>query len=281
MQFINRRRSEMTTPTQTAADRARHIWGAVDYQPLAVQDVVVSELLARAADVHSGYRVLDVAAGTGNTALAAARRGARVTATDLVPSMLQTASRRAAAEGLELEVQVADALELPFEDDTFDVVLSSFGAMYAPDQKRAASELARVCRPGGRIGMANWTPQGLIARLQKVMASVMPKPPQAPPGLPPVAWGIEKHCRDLFGSRVIQLTANVRVHEMCARSAQEQVDMQARHLPPWHFVYNSLPPDAQQQLTAGAIAEYERVNSATDGTLVAHSEYLEVVAVTA
>ena len=135
----------MTTPTQTAADRARHIWGAVDYQPLAVQDVVVSELLARAADVHSGYRVLDVAAGTGNTALAAARRGARVTATDLVPSMLETASRRAAAEGLEIEVQVADALELPYDDDTFDVVLSTFGAMYAPDQKRAASELARVC----------------------------------------------------------------------------------------------------------------------------------------
>ena len=271
----------MTTPTQTAADRSRHIWGAVDYQPLAVQDVVVSELLARAAGVHSGYRVLDVAAGTGNTALAAARRGARVTATDLVPSMLETASGRAEAEGLELEVQVADALELPFEDDTFDVVLSSFGAMYAPDQKRAASELARVCRPGGRIGMANWTPQGLIARLQKVMASVMPKPPQPPQGLPPVAWGIEKHCRDLFGSRVIKLTANVRVHEMCARSAQEQVDMQARHLPPWHFVYNSLSPDARQQLTVGAIAEYERANSATDGTLVARSEYLEMVAVTA
>jgi SAM-dependent methyltransferase len=271
----------MTTPTQTAADRARHIWGAVDYQPLAVQDVVVSELLARAADVHSGYRVLDVAAGTGNTALAAARRGARVTATDLVPSMLQTASRRAAAEGLDMEVQVADALELPFEDDTFDVVLSTFGAMYAPDQKRAASELARVCRPGGRIGMANWTPDGLIARLQKVMASVMPKPPQAPPGPPPVAWGAEQHCRDLFGSQVAELTANVRVHEMCAESAQEQVDMQARHLPPWHFVTNSLPPEAQQKLAAGAIAEYERVNSATDGTLVAHSEYLELVAVTA
>src|SRR5690349_3016503 len=131
----------MTTPTQTVAKRTLHVWGAVDYQPIAVQDVVVSELLARAADVHSGHRVLDVAAGTGNTALAAARRGARVTATDLVPSMLETASRRAAAEGLELDVQLADAQDLPFEDGTFDVVMSSFGAMYAPDQRRTASEL--------------------------------------------------------------------------------------------------------------------------------------------
>src|SRR5438128_1814803 len=152
----------MTTPTQTVAYRARHVWGAVDYQPIAVQDVVVSELLARAVDVHSGQRVLDVAAGTGNTALAAARRGARVTATDLVPRMLETASRRAAAEGLELDVQVADAQDLPFEDGTFDVVMSSFGAMYAPDQRRTASELIRVCRPGGRIAMANWTPDGLV-----------------------------------------------------------------------------------------------------------------------
>jgi SAM-dependent methyltransferase len=268
----------MTTPTQTVASRVRHIWGAVDYQPLAVQDVVVSELLALAADVHSGYRVLDVAAGTGNTALAAARRGAQVTATDLVPSMLETASRRAAAEGLELDVQTADAAELPFEDGTFDVVLSSFGAMYAPDQRRTASELVRVCRPGGRIGMANWTPDGLIARLQRAMMSVMPAPPQPPPGPPPVAWGTEKHCRELFGDSVRELTATVRVHEMCARTPQEFVEMQARHLPPWHMVHKSLPPEGQQKLAAAAMAEYERVNRATDGTLVACAEYLEVVA---
>ncbi len=271
----------MTTPTQTLSERARKVWSAVDYHPIAVQDVLVSELLARAADVRSGYRVLDVAAGSGNTALAAARRGARVTATDLVPGPLETASRRAAAEGLELDVRVADAQDLPFEDGTFDMVLSTFGAMYAPDQRRTASEMVRVCRPGGRIGMANWTPDGLVARLQRVMASVMPKPSSPPPGKPPVAWGSEQHCRELFGIRVAGLVATVRVHEMCARSAQEQVELMADHLAPWHLAHESLPPQARQKLTAGAVAEYERANRATDGTLVARAEYLEVVAVTA
>lgn len=271
----------MTTPTQTIADRARKVWGAVDYHAIAVQDVVVSELLARAADVHSGQRVLDVAAGSGNTALAAARRGARVTAADVVPSLLATASRRAAAEGLELDVQVADVQELPFEDGTFDIVMSSFGAMYAPDQRRTVSELIRVCRPGGRIAMANWTPDGLVARLQRAMASVMPKPPQAPPGPPPVMWGSEQHCRDLFGSRVTELVATVRVHEMCARSAAEQVELMADHLPPWHLALKALKPESVAKLTIAAAAEYENANRATDGTLVARAEYLELVATTA
>jgi SAM-dependent methyltransferase len=271
----------MTTPTQTVADRARKMWGSVDYHPIAVQDVIVSELLARAAQVHSGQRVLDVAAGSGNTALAAARRGARVTATDVVPGLLETASRRAAAEGLDLDVQVADAQDLPFEDGTFDLVMSSFGAMYAPDQQRTASELIRVCRPGGRIAMANWTPDGLVARLQRAMASVMPKPPQAPPGPPPVMWGSVQHCRELFGSRVAELSTSVRVHEMCARSAREQVELMASHLPPWHLALGALKPEAVEKVTVAAMAEYDNANRATDGTLVARAEYLELVAITA
>ncbi|MGH3373877.1 MAG: class I SAM-dependent methyltransferase [Actinoallomurus sp.] len=275
----------MTTPTQTKAERTRQMWAAVDYHPIAVQDLLVSELLARAADVHSGYRVLDVASGSGNSALAAARRGARVTATDIVPGALETASRRAAAEGLELDVEVADAQDLPFEDGTFDVVLSSFGAIYAPDQQRTVGELLRVCRPGGRIGMANWTPDGVVARLQRAMASVMPRPAQpaqpAKPPTPPVAWGSEQHCRELFGDRVTSLDATVRVHEMCARSAGAQVELMAGHLAPWHFATRSLPTEAQRKLAEGAVAEYERVNRATDGTLVARAEYLELVAVKA
>ncbi|MCO5972509.1 class I SAM-dependent methyltransferase [Actinoallomurus soli] len=272
----------MTTPAQTMAERTRQMWAAVDYHPIAVQDVLVSELLARAADVHSGHRVLDVAAGSGNSALAAARRGARVTATDIVPAALETAVRRAAAEGLQLEVEVADAQDLPFEDGTFDVVLSSFGAMYAPDQQRTVGELLRVCRPGGRIAMANWTPDGVVARLQRVMASVMPPPAQAaPPRKPPVAWGSEQHCRELFGDRVTSLSATVRVDEMCAPSAGAQVELMAGHLAPWHMATKVLPPESQQKLAEAAAAEYERVNRATDGTLVARAEYLEVVAVKA
>jgi ubiquinone/menaquinone biosynthesis C-methylase UbiE len=204
-----------------------------------------------------------------------------VTATDLVPSLLETASRRAAAEGLELDVQIADAQELPFEHCTFDVVMSSFGVMYAPDQKRAVSELIRVCRPGGRIAMANWTPDGLVARLQRAMASVMPKPPQPPPGPPPVMWGSQQHCQELFGSRVAELTATVRVHEMCARSAREQVELMANHLPPWHLACKSLPSEALAKLIVAAMAEYDNANRATDGTLVARAEYLELVAIKA
>lgn len=267
----------MTTTPQALTERARNVWGSADYNPIAVRDVLVSELLARAADVHSGQRVLDVAAGTGNTALAAARRGGLVTATDLVPGMLDTASRRAAVEGLEIRTQVADAQELPFEDDSFDVVLSSFGVMYAPDQQRAADELLRVCRPGGRIGLANWTPDGLVARLQKVMAANMPAPP-GPRGAPPVMWGTEEHCRKLFGSRVAKLDTAVRSNEWCAPSAEAQAAFLVSHLPPWRAGYRSLAPDVQEKVGEGAIAEIRRANRAGDGTLVALADYLEVVA---
>jgi SAM-dependent methyltransferase len=274
----------MTTAPQIQAqtERMRSVWGAVDYQPIAVQDVLVSELLARAADVHSGDRVLDVAAGTGNTALAAARRGARVIATDFVSAMLETASRRAAAEGLDLGVQVADALDLPFDDDSFDVVLSSFGAMYAADQQRTADELLRVCRPGGRIGLANWTPDGLVARLQKVIAAHMPPPPAAAPRpTPPVLWGDEQHCRRLFGARVASLTAAVRTDEWCAPSAEAQVELLRRHLPPWRAAEGKLPAEGRERMAAAAVAELAGANRATDETLVAGADYLELVAIVA
>ncbi|HEU5160887.1 MAG TPA: class I SAM-dependent methyltransferase [Streptosporangiaceae bacterium] len=274
----------MTTAPQIQAqsERMRAVWGAADYQPIAVQDVLVSELLAFAADVHSGHRVLDVATGTGNSALAAARRGARVTATDFVPAMLETASRRAVAEGLDLRVEVADAQDLPFEDDSFDVVLSSFGAMYAADQQRTAHELMRVCRPGGRIGMANWTPGGLVARLQKIIAAHMPPPPaSAPRPTPPVLWGDEEHCRRLFGSGVTSLTAVPRTDEWCAASAEDQVDLLRRHLAPWRAAEEKLPPEGRERLAQAAIAEIAGANRATDGTLVAGADYLEIVAIVA
>jgi SAM-dependent methyltransferase len=269
----------MSSTAQAISEQMRNVWGRVDYHPIAVRDVVVSEQLARVADVHSGECVLDVAAGSGNTALAAARRGGQVTATDLVPNLLEIASRRAAVEGLEVRVQVADAQDLPFEDGSFDVVLSSFGVMFAPDQQRAADELIRVCRPGGRIGLANWTPDGLVARLQKVLAAHMPKPAGAPPrGAPPVLWGDEQHCQKLFGNRVSKVSAAVRAHEWCAPSAEAQVDLLRHHLGPWQAAYESLTPEARGQMTAAAVAEIEGANQATDGTLVARAEYLELVA---
>ena len=265
------------TTTEAVTEQMREVWGSVDFNPIATRNTVISELLVRAADVHSGQRVLDVAAGTGNTALAAARRDASVTAADFASALLETASRRAAVEGLDLEIQVADAQDLPFEDGSFDVVLSSFGAMYAPDQQRAADELVRVCRSGGRIAMANWTPDGLLGRLRA--ASALHLPPL--PGPSPYLWGTEQHCRELFGTRITTLTSTVWTHEFCAVSAAAQFDFIRRHFAPLRAAFQTLNPAAQQRLATAAAAEYERANRATDGTLIACADYLELVATVA
>ncbi len=269
----------MVTP-EAVTEQMREVWGSVDFNPIAARTIVVGELLVRAADVHSGERVLDVAAGTGNTALAAARRDARVTASDFALALLETASRRAAVEGLDLHVQVADAQNLPFKDDSFDVVLSSFGAMFAPDQQCTTDELVRVCRPGGRIAMANWTPDGLLGRLQAATAPHMPPSPTLL-GPSPYLWGTERHCRELFGTRITTLTSTARTHEFCAASAAAQFDFIRRHLAPLRAAFSALDPAGRHRLATAAAAEYERANRATDGTLVACAEYLELVATVA
>jgi ubiquinone/menaquinone biosynthesis C-methylase UbiE len=257
----------------TAADVLVDMWSAVDYNPIATRETLVSELLVRAADVHHGERVLDVAAGTGNTALAAARRGAIVTATDLVPSGLETALRRAEVDGLELTTRVGDAGQLPFPDGTFDVVLSTFGVMYAPDQKRAADELVRVCRPGGRIGLVSWTPDGMAGRMQAGARAVAPLDTPLP-----TLWGTEEHCRRLLADRVELLAATTRTHEFCAASAEALVEFFCRHLPPFRAASLALPAQHWERMAAATRAEFDRANRATDGTLVACSEYLEVIA---
>jgi SAM-dependent methyltransferase len=264
--------------TDVQKERVGNVWGTVDYGPIAVGDVLVSELLARAVDVHSGDQVLDIGTGTGNTALAAARRGGVVVATDVVPGVLDTARRRAMAEGLELAYGTADAVDLPFEDDSFDVVVSTFGVMYAGDHQQAANELLRVCRPGGRIGLTNWTPTGLTARLQKTLATLMP-PPGGGRGKPPVMWGDEQYCRQLFGDRVREFRFETRTDEWCAPSAAAQVERLERHLPPWHAATQRMPEAMRQKVADAAREQIEGANRATDGSLVAGAEYLEVVAV--
>jgi SAM-dependent methyltransferase len=220
--------------------------------------------------------VLDVAAGTGNTALAAARRGARVTATDFSPIGLERAVRRAAAEGLAIDTEVADAQRLPFDDASFDVVLSTFGVMYAPDQQLAADELLRVCRPGGRIALVSWCATGLMADLQAALAGVLPAPP---PGVPsPHMWGTEERYEVLFGGRIAMTSSDVLVQDTFAESARAQVATMLTHLPPWRMLYDRLEPAAQAAFTAVAEAAYERSNRAVDGTLLTGSQYLQFVA---
>jgi SAM-dependent methyltransferase len=254
----------------------QQIWADGDFAKIGVAQVIVGERLARAVDIHTGHRVLDVAAGSGNAALAAARRGADVVATDFVSRLLDVAARRATAEGLQLRTQQADAEHLPYADGEFDIVLSTFGVMFAPDQQRAADELLRVCRPGGRIGLTAWTPTGLIGSNQQVIARHLPPPP---PGAPrPILWGNPEHVRELLGNQVIDIQFRVRATDLCGASAAERVEFTRTHMGPTKAAFARLDPAAQQKLATDLAADVERFNRATDGTLVAAAEYLEVVA---
>src|SRR5687768_6596015 len=174
--------STITTSTITAADieaikgRQQATWASGNYAVIGTTLQIVGESLCEAVDVSAGWRVLDVAAGNGNVSLAAARRGCAVTATDYVPELLEGTRRRADAEGLAMDIRVADAENLPFDDATFDCALSTFGVMFVPDPSRAAKEMVRVCRPGGAIGLANWTPEGFVGRMFKIVGAHVPPP---------------------------------------------------------------------------------------------------------
>jgi SAM-dependent methyltransferase len=192
------------TATMTDTElKARHrkMWASGDY-PRMVETFLLplGPRLVEACSVREGQRVLDVAAGTGNAALPAAARGARVTASDLTPELLEEGRRRAEAEGLALEWMPADAEDLPFDDASFDVVMSSIGVMFAPHHRAAADQLVRVCRPGGTIGLLCWTPEGMLGALFATMKPFAPPPP--PGAQPPPLWGSEDHLRELFGDRV-------------------------------------------------------------------------------
>jgi SAM-dependent methyltransferase len=263
------------------AQMSRATWSAGDFARVGARLVLVGELLCRSVDVHAGERVLDVASGSGNAAISAARRGAQVTASDFVESLLDTARTRAEVEGLKLATAVADAQALPFEDGSFDVVLSTFGVMFAPDQPRAAQELLRMCRSGGRIGLANWVPDGLMAANQAIIQKHLPSPPTAAGMRRPVEWGDEARIRELFDDHVSELRSERRTIELCAGSAAEMVQFNRTWFGPARTAFARLDEAAQATLAADLAAALERFNRATDGTLVAEAEYLEVVAVKA
>ena len=263
------------------AEMSRAMWSAGDFARVGARLVLVGELLCRSVDVHAGERVLDVAAGSGNTAISAARRGAQVTASDFVEPLLDAARTRAEVEGLSLATAVADAQHLPFEDASFDVVLSTFGAMFAPDQQRAADELVRVCRPGGRIGLANWVPDGLMAANQAIIQKRVPPPPAAAGMRRSVEWGDEARIRELFDGQLSGVRTERRTIELCAGSPAEMVEFNRTWFGPARTAFARLDEDSQACLAADLAAALERFNRATDGTLVAEAEYLEVVAVKA
>ncbi len=264
-----------STDLDALKSRQQTAWASGDYAVIGTTLQLVGELLAEACDLRWDERVLDVAAGNGNVTLAAARRGCDVTSTDYVPALLERASERARAERLGVKFQTADAEALPFEDASFDAVLSTFGVMFTPDQARAASELARVCRPGGRIGLANWTPEGFVGQMFKALGRHLPPPP--PGAQPPSLWGVESHLRSLFGERAASIAVTPRVFNFRYRSAAHFVDVFRAWYGPVHKAFAALPGEKAGALERDLIDLLNGANRGGDGSLVVPAEYLEVV----
>jgi len=254
--------------------RQQATWSAGDYARVGNIILLTAELLCEAVDLRGGQRVLDVAAGSGNAALAAARRFAEVTATDYVPALLEEARKRAVVEGLSLTIQEADAEQLPFPDASFDVVLSTFGAMFAPDHEQVARELVRVCRPGGKIGMTNWTPEGFLGDFFRTMGKHVPPPAGV---RLPMLWGSEEHLRNLFGEAV-NLKVTRRIFVFRQRSPRAWIDYFRTYYGPTLKAFESLDEARQGPLVADLEALIARHNIADDGTMIVHAEYLEIVA---
>ena len=266
----------MNAPTDFAALKSRQqsAWASGDYAVIGTTLQLVGEQLAEACDLRWDERVLDVAAGNGNATLAAARRGCHVTSTDYVDALLDRGGRRASAEGLDIVFQVADAEALPFADASFDAVLSTFGVMFSPDQPRAASELARVCRPGGRIGLANWTPESLVGRMFKILGRHLPPPPGVQS---PALWGTEAHLHTLFGKSAAKIEATERVFNFRYRSAAHFIEVFRTWYGPVHKAFAALPAEKAAILDRELAELLQSLNRAGPGSLVVPSEYLEVV----
>ena len=254
--------------------KQRGAWAAGDYAVIGTTLQIVGESLCEALDLRSGERVLDVAAGNGNATLAAARRFADVVSTDYVPALLERGKARAAAEGLNIRFQEADAEQLPFGESEFDVVLSTYGVMFTANQEKAASELARVTRPGGRIGLANWTPAGFIGQLFKIMGRYIPP---APGVRAPSLWGTEERLRELFGGRVAALQAAKRHFVFRYRSPRHWLEVFRTWYGPMHKAFGALDEGKQAALAEDLLRLVGELNLAADGTMVVPGEYLEVV----
>jgi ubiquinone/menaquinone biosynthesis C-methylase UbiE len=267
--------------TQPQADltavksRQQATWASGDYAVIGTTLTITGELLCEAVDLRPGQRVLDVAAGNGNATLAAARRWADVTSTDYVPALLERGRTRAAAEGLPVIFQEADAEDLPFTDSSFDVVLSVFGVMFTPNQEQAAQELLRICRPGGTIGLASWTPDGFIGHVFRTIGKYIPPPAGVKP---PALWGTEQRLNELFGAGISQLTINRRLFVFRYRSAAHWLEVFRTYYGPVLKAFAALDAEGQAGLARDLTEVLQRFNQGGGETLAVPSEYLEVVA---
>ena len=263
----------MTNPDYVAIkQRQQATWASGDYAVVGTTLQLVGECICEAVDLCAGERVLDVAAGNGNATLAAARRFAEVTSTDYVAALLDGGKARAAAEHLPVTFQVADAEALPFADGSFDVALSTFGVMFAPDQVKSAAELARVVRKGGRIGLANWTPDGFIGQLFKIIGKHVPPPAGVKS---PALWGSEERLGELFSGH--QVTATKQIFNFRYKSPGHWVEIFKKFYGPTNRAFAALDVEKQAALEADILELLGRLNRGGSKTLIVPSEYLEVV----
>jgi ubiquinone/menaquinone biosynthesis C-methylase UbiE len=258
----------------TLKSKQRAAWSSGDYAIVGTTLQIVGEELAEALDLRAGERVLDIAAGNGNATLAAARRWCDVTSTDYVDALLARGRKRAEAEGLRVDFQIADAEDLPFPDNSFDAVVSTFGAMFSPDQSRTASEMLRVCRSGGRIGLANWSPEGFIGQMFKTIGKHLPPPPGAKS---PALWGTSEWTESAFRTHASAIKAEPRYFVFRYRSPQHFLEIFRTYYGPMLKAFEALDERGRASLAGDILDLVGRFNRSGDDTVVVPSEYLEVV----
>lgn len=260
---------------ETLKSRLRATWEAGDFSQVAKHIEKVAEDFVERLDIKPGMKVLDVACGSGNLAVVAAGKGADVTGVDIAENTLEAARKRAEAEGLKIKFEQGDAEDLPYEDNSFDLVMTMFGAMFAPRPEIVAAELVRVCKPGGRIAMANWTPDGFAGQMFKVGGKYLP-PPNMPP---PVQWGVPEIVEQRFGDRVTDLQMNKRLADMDFEySPAEVVEHFRTYFGPTVMAFKAVPPEKHEDLRQDLESLWTQNNTATDGKTLVKGEYLEVVA---
>jgi ubiquinone/menaquinone biosynthesis C-methylase UbiE len=267
--------TELNVPDLRAVKaKQQATWASGDFAVVGTTLQIVGELLAESVDIRAGERVLDVAAGNGNATLAAARRFAHVTSTDYVEALLEKGAARAAAEGLSVTFEVADAEALPYADESFNTALSTFGVMFTPDHGKSAEELLRVVCSGGRIGLANWTPEGFIGQLFRVIGKHVPPLPGVQS---PALWGTETHIVQLFGRRASDIRCIRRIFNFRYESAAHWIQIFRDYYGPTVKAFGALDAQGQGKLEADLVELLERFNVAGRYSLVVPGEYLEVV----
>lgn len=265
----------MTVDQQTITDRQQMTWSTGDFNVISRLTMPMSEELVRSVDPHAGQRVLDVACGTGNAALVAARRHCEVTGVDYVPALLESAGKRAAAEGLDIDFRLGDVQSLPFADASFDVVLSAIGVMFAPNQEQAARELLRVCRPGGVIGLASWMPEGFGGDFFAAHARHVPPPPGIEP---PTRWGTDAGLRELLEDGVGSVTSERRACFAYFRSAAHALELHRNYFGPTMRAFEAVNASGRESLSKDIEEVFRRYDRATNGTAAVEYEYLQTIA---